>query len=116
MVVEKYRVYRILFWIALFGSYVLAVLPQEEVPRLTPFNDKGNHFIAFAVLTTLLLYAYRIRYLSSFGWMLSYGIFIEISQLFTINRNSELLDVVADSIGALIGILLYRLIRKFYPE
>jgi len=116
MPAETYRITRFLFWIALVGSYILAVLPQEEVPELTPFSDKGNHFIAFAVLTTLLLDAYRIKYLSAFGWMLLYGIFIEISQLFTASRNSELLDVVADSIGAVIGILLYRLIRRFYPE
>ena len=47
---------------ALVSSYLLAVLPQENVPELTPFNDKGNHFLAFSVLTLLLLHAYRVKY------------------------------------------------------
>ena len=101
-----------LFWTAMAGSYILAVLPRDEVPRLTPFGDKGNHILAFAILTLLLLIAYRIRYARAFAWMLFYGIFIEISQLFAINRSSELLDVAADSIGALIGIVFVMLWKR----
>ncbi len=112
---EKDRVVKILFWLALAGSYILAVIPQQSVPGLTPFNDKGNHFLAFSVLTLLLLDGYRVKYLSAFVWMLMYGVLIEVSQLFAINRHGELLDVVADTVGVVIGILLYWLIRKFYP-
>jgi VanZ family protein len=116
MNIGKIQIARLFFWVAMVGSYILAILPRDDVPKLTPFGDKSNHALAFSVLTLLLLYAYRNRYFSAFAWMLLYGIFIEISQLFTASRNSELLDVVADSIGAVIGILLYRLIRRFYPE
>jgi len=112
---EKRQVVKTLFWLALVVSYLLAILPQDEVPKLTPFGDKSNHFLAFAVLTVLLLMAYRVKYFSAFGWMLSYGIFIEVSQLFTINRSSELLDVMADTIGIVIGIAVYKSIKKFYP-
>ena len=114
MYFEKHRIVKILFWLALVSSYILAVLPQENVPELTPFNDKGNHFLAFFVLTLLLLHAYRVKYLTAFVLMMLYGVLIEVSQLFTINRQGELLDVLADTIGVVIGILLYWLIERFY--
>ncbi len=110
---EKNRVIRALFWLALAGSYILAVMPQQNVPELTPFNDKGNHFLAFSVLTLLLLAAYRVKYFSAFVWMVVYGVLIEVSQLFAINRYGELLDILADTIGVVIGILLCWMIRKF---
>ena len=113
---ENHYAVKVLFWIALVSSYILAILPQDKVPELTPFGDKSNHFLAFAVLTILLLHAYHIRYRFTFAWMLLYGIFIEISQLFTVNRSGEFLDVLADTIGIVIGILLYKIIEKFYPK
>ncbi|MEA3455520.1 MAG: VanZ family protein [Campylobacterota bacterium] len=111
---EKHYIVKLLFWLALISSYLLAVLPQENVPQLTPFNDKGNHFLAFAVLTLLILHAYRVRYFTAFILMMLYGVLIEVSQLFAVNRHGELLDVLADTIGVVIGILLYWLIEKFY--
>ena len=111
---EKHDNVKILFWLTLISSYILAILPQENVPELTPFNDKGNHFLAFSVLTLLLLHAYRVKYFTAFILMLLYGVLIEVSQLFAVNRHGELLDVLADSIGAAVGILLYWLIKKFY--
>jgi len=111
---EKHRTVKVFFWAALASSYILAVLPQEDMPKLTPFGDKSNHFLAFSVLTILLLRAYRIRYRNAFAWMLLYGVFIEVSQLFTLNRSSEVLDVLADSIGIVMGIALYKIIEKLH--
>ena len=113
---SKIRIARLLFWVAMAGSYMLAILPSDDVPKLTPFGDKSNHTLAFAVLTLLLLYAYRSRYFSAFAWMLLYGIFIEISQLFAINRSSEVLDVVADVSGVLAGIAIYHIVTKYRPQ
>lgn len=113
---ENHRFIKILFWLALIGSYILAVIPQENVPQLTPFNDKGNHSLAFAVLTLLLLYAYVVNYFLAMVWMVLYGVLIEVSQLFAINRSGELLDVLADSIGVVVGVLIYWLIKKIYPS
>jgi len=113
---KNHKIIKLSFWIALVSSYILAVLPQEEVPKLTPFGDKSNHFIAFGVLTVLLLHAYNIRYRSAFAWMLLYGIFIEISQLFTLNRSSEILDVAADTVGIFAGILLYGIYSRYFAK
>ena len=51
--------FKILFWVALIGSYVAAIVPQEVAPHIGSLSDKGIHFIAFAVLTLLFSFAYR---------------------------------------------------------
>lgn len=104
--------FRTLFWIALIGSYVAAVVPQGMAPQLGSLSDKSTHFIAFSVLTLLLRLAYSVTLLQTFLLLLAYAIFIEFSQFFTPNRSAELLDVVADVIGIGIGLLLYPLILR----
>ena len=108
---DKIKIAKILFWLALFGSYALAVLPQDNQPIVTPFSDKGNHFLAFATLTILILYGYRVSYLKAFILMLAYGIWIEITQLFLVDRYAEVMDVVADVVGIVLGIVLFRIYR-----
>ena len=106
-------VIRVLFWSVLLASYILAILPQQDVPQLTPFNDKGNHLLALSVLTLLLLQSYRLKYTTVFLRMFLYGVWIEVSQLFAVNRQGEVLDVVADSMGVVVGIVLFWVIEKY---
>jgi VanZ family protein len=100
-----------LFWTALIASYLAALVPQEIAPRFGSLSDKGAHFIAFAVLTILLQMAYTPIWIKTFLWLLSYAVWIEISQLFTSDRSSEMLDVIADAIGIVIGLTVYFIIR-----
>ena len=104
--------FRTLFWIAMIGSYIAAIVPQDMAPQLGSLSDKSTHFIAFAVLALLLRVAYPVTLLQTFLLLLFYATFIELSQFFTPNRNAELLDVVADVIGIGIGLLLYPLILR----
>jgi len=103
---------RSLFWVALIGTYIAAVLPQDIAPTLGPLSDKWTHFLAFAVLTLLLRLSYRISAVQTTIFLFCYGILIEVSQYFTPNRCAETLDVVADMIGVSIGLLLYMLLQK----
>ncbi len=112
---KNMQLFKILFWIALIGSYVAAIVPQEVAPHIGSLSDKGIHFIAFAVLTVLFSIAYRIVWIRTSLWLLSYAVFIEVSQLFTPNRSAEVLDVVADVIGIMIGLLSVFLIRNYIP-
>jgi VanZ family protein len=107
--------FKILFWVALIGSYVAAVVPQEVAPHIGSLSDKGIHFIAFAVLTLLFSFAYRTVWARTSLLLLAYAVFIEVSQLFTPNRSAELLDVVADVIGITIGLLSVFLLRNYVP-
>lgn len=109
----KYRsIFRVLFWLALVVSYVAAVVPQDMAPTLGSMSDKGHHVLAFVVLSLLLRLGYQIDYWYALLLLLGYGVFIEVSQLYTINRSAEQADVVADLIGSFIGVTLYKYLRK----
>ena len=112
MPVQYSRSYRILFWPALLGSYILAVIPQQMAPEIADLSDKSLHFIAFAVLTVLLFLSYRLSLWKGIALLLFYAFFIEFSQYFTPNRCAEWLDIAADAIGILLGLLLYAAYKK----
>ncbi|SFZ98966.1 hypothetical protein MNB_SV-5-645 [hydrothermal vent metagenome] len=57
-------------------------------------------------------FAYKIKWWNSALYLLFYGVFIEFSQYFTPNRCVEFLDIVADSIGIVIGLIIYYLYKK----
>ena len=103
---------RILFWIALISSYILAIMPQEMAPSFQSLSDKSLHFIAFAVLALLLNLSYRISWWRSVFYLLFYAAFIEFSQTFTPNRCAEWLDIAADAIGIVLGLVLYAGYKK----
>lgn len=112
MLLQYSKHYKIFFWLALTGSYILAVIPQEIAPEMGDLSDKTLHFIAFAVLTLLLFLSYRIALWKGIASLLFYACFIEFSQYFTPNRCAEWLDIVADSIGMAIGLLIYTGYKK----
>jgi len=109
----KYRsLFRVLFWLALLVSYVAAVVPQDMAPVLGPLSDKGQHVLAFVVLGLLLRLGYKINYWYALLLLVGYGAFIEVSQLYAVNRSAEQADVVADLIGSFTGLKLYKYLRK----
>ena len=96
-----------LFWSALTGSYILAILPQDLAPEIGTLSDKTLHFFAFAVLSLLLNLSYRMVWWKSIAYLIFYACLIELSQYFTPSRCAEFLDVLADTIGIAIGLLFY---------
>lgn len=105
-------VFKTLFWLALIGSYIFAVVPQDMAPKIGSLSDKSTHFIAFSVLTLLFRLAYLVTWPRTFLLLMMYALFIEFSQFFTPNRSAELLDVAADTIGIAIGLLSYPWIKR----
>lgn len=88
------------------------MLPQDMAPSLGSLSDKSHHILAFLVLGILLRFAYAIKYWHAFAVLVCFGILIEISQIFAVNRSAEVVDVLADVIGIFIGLKLYKYIRK----
>jgi len=97
---------------ALVVSYVSAILPQEIAPTIGTLSDKAHHVFAFVVLGLLLRLSYQINYWYGFLLLILFGAFIEISQYYTPDRCAEYKDIVADTIGAFIGLKLYKYLRK----
>jgi VanZ family protein len=93
-------------------AYVAAVLPQDLAPTVPELSDKAHHVFAFVVLGLLLRLAYNINYWYGLLILMGFGVFIEVSQYFTITRVAEEKDVLADLIGSFIGLKLYKYLRK----
>lgn len=81
-------------------------------PSVGTLSDKSHHILAFLVLSLLLRFAYEIKYWHAFLALVLFGAFIEVSQLFAINRSGEVVDVLADVIGIFIGLKLYKYLQR----
>lgn len=108
----KTNFFKTAFYTAFLGTEYLALTPQN-IEMVESFWDKQNHFIAFFTLYVLLSLAYK--HLSTrlkVILLVLVGFQIEITQYFIPNRYFSLMDIVADGIGIVIGIGIYRLITK----
>lgn len=95
-------VFRFAFALAVTVAFVMAVLPHP--PRLPGEpSDKVLHILAFTVLGSLAVLAFPKRSVSQLVLALvALGALIEAVQAIpALNRDSELLDLVADAAAAL---------------
>ena len=105
--------YRLLFSLNL-GFIIVASLIPSSMPSLWNL-DKVGHFAAYASLFTLAQFAFpatatRIKiYFLAVGL----GIMLEWLQSFVPGRETSALDAIANTIGLLFGILLYRFLKSF---
>lgn len=101
----------------LFVTYAsLASFPQPKGNFIhVPHLDKGVHFLFYGVMAFLGALALRDHWgkkvlmgralLFSLCFAIIYGILIEVMQYaFTENRQGDVLDALANSLGALFGI------------
>ena len=118
------------FWKSLLVLAILtaaSLLPTDRLPEAPErLTDKHLHFISYAILTLVLLRDswkyFRIRSsIKTHRWIIgivlfcfSWGVLMELCQgFFTTNRNMELLHVVANTIGVILGAALFLSIMKF---
>lgn len=112
MLYKYQKHFKVLFWLALFTVYIAAILPNHLAPSVPEISDKAHHVFAFVVLGLLLKLAYRMNYWYALVLLVAFGAFIEISQYFTPTRFAEYKDLIADLIGAFIGLKLYKYLRR----
>lgn len=110
----KIHLFKTAFYIVFLAIEYLA-LTTQHIKIVESFWDKQNHFIAFCTLYVLLSMAYphfstRLKVIL----LLLIGFQIEITQYFIPNRYFSLMDIVADSIGILIGMGIYRYLSQTY--
>ncbi len=105
--------FRVGFVVAIVTITWLA-LTSSAVAQSLAWWDKGNHFIAFFVLSFLLDHAapddavwWRGNNPLKWSGLLAYGVGIECMQWYSGERQFELLDAAAD----LVGIVAYIAIR-----
>ena len=96
---------------------------RERVEEINPTVRKLAHAFEYAILCILLLLAlkssnikeYKI-YLIALIICILYATTDEIHQLFISGRSGELKDVIIDTGGATIGLMIYELIRKMFTK
>lgn len=108
---------KILLFIAFFLTIIVIVaslLPLKGVPSIVSVSDKIMHSTAYAVITFFWLLAIPIKkkwkILLNLFFM---GIIIEIAQgTLTKNRQAEILDIIANTIGILTSYMVFVLFFK----
>lgn len=94
------------------GIAVLSLWEQPSVPMKIVLNDKLVHGVMYAVLAVSLMAAFVVigrtrakHYMLVCAYATLYGLLMEALQRFcTFSRSGEMADLVADFIGAFIGI------------
>lgn len=101
--------------------FIGCLFPSRQLPHVAvPFIDKWTHFVMFGLFTFLWLCAkptYNITYIIRvlvIGILLGCAIELLQGTLSMLGRSMELLDAVADAVGALLGIGIYVAGRKLF--
>jgi hypothetical protein len=104
---------RMAFWALLLVIVVLSLLPGDRLPSVFAWWDKAQHALGFAVLTGLGLFAYtRARWRLPVGLLLLGGA-IELAQGASGWRHGDWLDLLADAVGILGALILWRLLTAW---
>ena len=98
---------------------LISILSFQEVNFESSFNflDKVLHFLCFIYLT-LVTWLSRIlnKDLHVYVIVLAYGILIEIVQRFLPYRSFEYLDIFADFVGIIGGLIIIKIFKNLYPK
>ena len=109
-------------WAALI--YYLSDQPGIDIKPLFPHQDKVLHLVAYGVLGFLAMgscKAGRCRHRAAHYWVVValvglYGVLDEIHQYFVPGHQADVLDVLADVSGGLLGAgLMFLLLRRYAP-
>jgi membrane associated rhomboid family serine protease len=92
-----------------FAIGLATLTPVEKLPQVSG-SDKVYHLISFAILT-LPIAIIRLRAI----WIIlslsiAFGGAIELLQPL-VNRNCEMADFLADTVGAILGVIVARLLK-----
>lgn len=104
--------------------FVLCAIPGENIPNPQwsfPHLDKIVHFGLFFIMAILLCseleyqtrLTWRKIYLITISIAFIYGGIIELLQEFFFKRSGDMLDLLADVLGAVIGCLVYPQLKQW---
>lgn len=100
------KVWAGLGWLLVIGVVVGSVLPGKVVSAAM-FQDKLEHGFAYALLMAWFAGFYRRGFYVVIGGVLvALGFALEVAQGFTRTRSFDWYDLLADSVGVLVGAAL----------
>ena len=100
-----------------FVNIITNIFGNSNINIITFVVRKCAHFTLYLILGVLVLNAlryYKVKNIIILAILIciTYACFDEIHQLFIQGRSGEVRDVLIDSIGSLIGIVLFKLVCK----
>jgi VanZ family protein len=113
---QPIRIILAIFYAA--GIVALSLLPPHDLPRveLFPGADKVVHFLMYFIFSMLGCWSSKKESIRSHFYLIFpitivWGVIMEIFQFsMHLGRNFSWLDVLANSFGAAVGIIIYNLI------
>jgi VanZ family protein len=108
MNVNKDKLFLVSLILVFTGITILSLLPPKSIEKIGE-HDKINHFIAYAVLSLNLGFVVkRVKtYLFCIPLLFAYGLLLEYFQGFVPGRQPSWLDALANSIGVVIGLIIF---------
>jgi len=112
------RVWWVFGFILVLIALVVCLVPGRELPGAFELNDKVSHLVGHGLLAIYFSgLVPRRRWWKIFLFLLLFGAVIEVAQYYmNVGREGDPRDVVANSIGALSGLLLGWLGLSRWPE
>lgn len=100
------------FWLLL--AALLAASLQRLPPGGLPTSDKLLHMLAYTALALSARLAYPTAPRALVLWLalMAFSIAIEFGQMLVPGRSCDVLDMLANGIGLLVGLTLYHLPRR----
>ncbi len=91
-----------------------------QIKARLPLSDKGVHFLEFTVFSFLLSFGYfqglklspQVKSVMIIFSGIVLGVLDECHQYFVPQRQFDVLDMVADSVGIVVGLLLFLYLRR----
>ena len=92
-----------------FAIGLATLTPVEKLPQVSG-SDKVYHLISFAILTLPITIIRPQAIWIILSLSIAYGGLIELLQPL-VNRNCEMADLLADAVGAMLGVLVTRALK-----
>ena len=116
------------YWPAILWAifiFVLTVFPTDHIPEDPGWDisaDKLVHFALFCILTLLLFYGRSLstksiikpQIASLLAFSALFGLLMEVVQLYIPYRSFSWLDFIADSLGVVVGYLIFKMTSSRY--
>ncbi|MGY5352066.1 VanZ family protein [Wenyingzhuangia sp. IMCC45533] len=102
---------------------ILSLIKTDGIPKISYSHiDKVEHSIAYAVMTFFWVLSYqlgkiKVHLLILMSSIIVFGVIIEILQMkLTAHRTGDILDVLANSFGVIIGYFFFKLVNRIYLQ
>jgi len=97
---------------------IVCLVPMQQEHNGFEMNDKASHLAGHGALAAYFAgLVPRPRWWKIFALLLLFGIVIEFAQYYmNVGREGDFRDVIANSLGALLGLLAARLGLSRWPE